>query len=311
MRCIVFTIALFLITSTLFGQLEDNYSLSFDDTISLIHLKIDTISNPINIWKVGTPQKPIFTSASSVPNAIVTGLNNPYPINDTSVFIITNVAYGRGFMELGGTVTLEGEYYVNSDTLTDFGKIEFSPDNGINWIDLINDTILIDTLWQIYWYWEEFSNYPKPTLNGKSNGWNLFWIELKPLGHLFGAKDGDTILYRFTFISDSFQTNKDGLMFDNLHFNDHSEGFEELNYNNIITIFPNPASSKVTILLKDKDKDKKSLIQIFDVNGQCIYYNDHFQGLPIDTENLVNGTYIIRYSNSNRVMMKKLIVFHQ
>ena len=45
------------------------------------------------------------------------------------------------------TAILSGEYYVNSDSLTDFGLIEFSPDNGTTWIDLINDTTYANDLW--------------------------------------------------------------------------------------------------------------------------------------------------------------------
>lgn len=77
---------------------------------------------------------------------------------------MTNIASGLGFT-WPHTVILSGQYFVNSDTLTDFGIIEMSPDNGNTWIDLINDTI---NAYAIQW------NVTKPTLTGNSNGWLNF-----------------------------------------------------------------------------------------------------------------------------------------
>ena len=111
-----------------FSQSSSFYTLDFEDTAALHHLRIDSVSNLNDIWQVGAPQKTIFTNAYSNPNVIVTDTINPYPINDTSSFTIVNVA-GDGFT-YPHTASLIGEYSVNSDTLTDFGTIEFSPDNS-------------------------------------------------------------------------------------------------------------------------------------------------------------------------------------
>src|ERR1700747_2873685 len=56
----------------------------------------DTISNPLNIWQIGSPHKPVFASAYTNPNVIVTDTANHYPVNDTSSFIISHTA-GLGF----------------------------------------------------------------------------------------------------------------------------------------------------------------------------------------------------------------------
>src|SRR5262245_57061736 len=136
MKKLLLSISMLLISSISFAQFYF-YTIDFEDTSSLYRLRIDTASNPNNIWQVGAPQKTVFTSAYSSPNVIVTDTINPYPINDTSSFTIVNIA-GAGYVVVH-TASLFGQYSVNSDTLTDFGMIEFSPDNGTSWYDIVND----------------------------------------------------------------------------------------------------------------------------------------------------------------------------
>jgi len=273
-----------IITSTSFGQALDEweYNMNFDSQSSLQHLTIDTISNQNNIWQIGNPQKTIFTNAYSVPNVLVTDTINSYPINDTSIFIITNVTVG-GF-EYCHTAILAGQYFVNSDTLTDYGKIEFSPDNGTIWIDLLSDTV-------DYLYWET----DKPILTGNSYQWKSFWVNLAELGYNFGVHDGDTVLYRFTFISDSVQTNKDGLMFDDLHFEDWVEGIEEVGFELIKSkCFPNPTKKELTISFNNKQNSNFE-IYVYDILGNEISNsktNSNIVNLSVSEYS--NGTYFYK-----------------
>ena len=62
--------------------------------------------------------------------------------------------------------------------MNDFGRIEFSPDNGISWIDLINDTINTPI-------WGE-----KPVLTGHSD-WTYFSANLAYMG--FDIELGDYV----------------------------------------------------------------------------------------------------------------------
>lgn len=183
-------------------ELDGNYDITFDNNYGLNHLAIDTVSNPNNIWQIGTPQKNLFANAASLPSAIVTDTLNPFPINDTSIFIIKNQALEEGFLQ-PQLVILSGKYYVNSDSLTDYGKIEFSPDNGLTWIDLLNDTIKIDSMWTgsyyqpLYWFWNSHwaTSRERPILTGNSNGWKEFGVRLSDLGPYFNIEYGDTVLY--------------------------------------------------------------------------------------------------------------------
>lgn len=279
-----------------FGQ-SPEYYLNFENSNELQHLSIDTSSDTSNIWQVGSPQKTIFSSAFSLPNVIVTDLLNPYPINDTSVFMITNIA-GGGF-DGPHTATLEAEYSVNSDSTKDYGTIEFSPDKGSTWIDLITTTAYAP-----YFSWPE----PKPILTGNSNGWKHFYVNLAGLGLVFNIQYGDTVLYRFTFITDSIQTNKDGLMFDNFHFIDYQEGIKEVQNDNLISLYPNPTPDLLTVK-RTKSNDKQT-IQILNYSGQVLYENQNFTGEKIETKQLNNGVYLLKYSDTNSFSIKKFIINH-
>ena len=280
-----------------FSQSSSFYTLDFEDTAALHHLRIDSVSNLNDIWQVGAPQKTIFTNAYSNPNVIVTDTIIPYPINDTSSFTIVNVA-GDGFT-YPHTASLIGEYSVNSDTLTDFGTIEFSPDNGTSWYDIINDTFITNHInLQQHWI----------SLTGNSNGWQQFYVNLAPLGPLFNIQLGDTVLWRFTFISDSIQTNKDGLMFDNLYFEDYVEGIPEIQNDNLISISPNPTSNELRIYKSNVSDSQK--VQVLNYRGQVLYDNSNFIGDMIDIRQLPNGIYLLKYAATKYFSVKKFVVQH-
>jgi len=287
MKQLNFTFLLIIIiSSTLFGQLDGNYELEFDNQWGMEHLFIDTISNENNIWQVGQPQKSIFSSAYSSPNVIITDSIHSYPPNDTSSFIITNQA-GAGFY-VPHTVVLAFKYYVNSDTLTDYGKIEFSPDNGTTWIDMLDDAI-----WFYYWPF-----YEKPVLSGNSNGWKNFYINLAQFGYDYGVQYGDTVLYRFTFISDSIQTNKDGLMFDSFSFWDYSEGIDEVVFGIFTSYcFPNPANNNLTI--KFENRFNIIDITIFDIHGKSVFEKQisNENTVELNISELTSGIYFYKLIN--------------
>ncbi|MFI5219600.1 MAG: T9SS type A sorting domain-containing protein [Bacteroidia bacterium] len=296
MKKYLLLIPLMLISAVSFAQF-DFYTIDFEDTASLHYLRIDTASNPNNIWQVGAPQKTIFTNAYSSPNVIVTDTINPYPINDTSSFIIVDVA-GTGYTFVH-TASLQGEYSVNSDTLTDFGMIEFSPDNGTSWYDIVNDTFITNNI---------FMPPGWVILTGNSNGWQPFYVNLAALGPLFNIQLFDTVLWRFTFISDSIQTNKDGLMFDDLHFEDYVESIPEIQNDNLISISPNPASDELRVHRTTVSDSQK--VQVLNYTGQILYDNSNFIGETIDTRQLTNGIYLLKYSDTKNFSIKKFVVQH-
>ena len=271
--------------------------INFDTPLNLNHVFIDNATYPNNKWQIGKPQKKIFKSAYSPKNVIVTDTVNSYPVNNTSVFIIKNVADGGFFTP--HTATVSGYYYVNSDSLTDTGTIEFSPDNGKTWIDLINPG-----MYSSYINWSG----QKPVLTGNSNGWNHFYVWLERLGPLFKIQHGDTVLYKFSFKSDAIQTNKDGLMYDDLGFVDYVEGISKIQNDNLISIYPNPSSEE--LIISETEKQDCPSIQIINSIGQIIYSDNCLKSERINIKQLNDGTYYLKYVNSKKFAVKTFQVHH-
>ncbi len=270
------------------------WDLNFENTPYLNRVLIDTSSNPGNIWQIGHPNKTVFNSAFSFPNVIATDTLNSYPINDTSSFTIIHIA-DLGW-QFNYTIYIDGWYYVNSDTLTDFGYIEFSPDLGSTWFyadSVVNHGCC-------------FSGPEKlPTFTGNSFGWQHFDYCLCTSTPV---NIGDTVLYRFTFISDNIQTNKDGLMYDDLHFDDMVEGIDEIQNDNLISISPNPVSDELRIQ-REKFSENPG-IQILNYTGQILYDNLSLINETINVKQFLNGIYFLKYSDKKYFSVKRFIVQH-
>src|SRR3954469_1937573 len=279
---IFFTAFLICLSIRSFGQM--NYEINFDTPFNLNHLFINPAGSQPNKWQIGTPKKKIFKSAYSSPKVIVTDTLNSYPIKDTAVFIVKNTA-NAGFTT-PHTVILSGRYYVNSDSLSDIGSIEFSPNNGKMWIDLINP----GSSYSSYIHW---SSGIVPVLTGNSNEWKHFSVQLAQLGPILNIKYGDTVLYKFTFRSDAIQTNKDGLMYDNLNFEDYLESVPEIQNDNLISIYPNPSSEQ--LIISEIEKGDCPTVQILNSIGQVVYAENCFQAGTINISELNNGMYYLKY----------------
>jgi hypothetical protein len=293
MKTIV-VIFIFMLSYSIRGNAQpDLYDLNFEDTSQIWRVQIDTNS----CWQIGRPQKPTFSSAYSAPNVAVTDTVNPPPVNDTSFLRIIHVA-SLG-LEVGHTVIIAGKYFVDSDTLSDYGTIEFSPDNGTTWIDLINDTNYSSYIY----IWGQ-----PPVLTGRSNGWNDFWILLSELGPLFNVQPGDTVLYRFSFISDSVQTNRDGLMYDDLHFEDWAEGVAEGRSSSLISVFPDPAEDLVSISYATNGR---GVITIYNASGGLVKQTEHdfsSGSFLFRREQLPAGIYFVEIRDEEKIYRGKIIL---
>ena len=236
------------------------YILDFENTACHNQLILDTLNNKKSLWQIGKPQKEILNSAYSSPNVIITDTINPYPPNTDSHFIVKHLAWD-GFIN-HHTAILAGYYYVDSDSLSDYGSIEFSGDNGNTWVDLINDPEISEhyVLWELS---------EKPILTGNSSGWNYFHVYLSGLTEYFDIEFEDTLQFKFSFLSDSIDNLKGGLMFDDLWFEDWSEGINQ-NSSSYLEAYPNPVSSELRI--KNIDNNYSHCIYcIYNTHGNLLY----------------------------------------
>jgi hypothetical protein len=290
------------LSMNVYSQNYWDYNINFDDSNQFFRITIDTILNPNNNWQIGEPQKTIFNNAYSSPNVIITDTINSYLPSDTSIFIITHVSEGGGFT-YPHTAILSGYYKSNCDSLNDFGLIEFSPDQGATWIDLINDPTYDEYL--------EWST-PKPILTGSTLEWTHFWVNLAGLGEVFNIELSDTLYYKFSFVSDSIIEELDGLMFDNLHFEDWYESINDNSYNHFNSkVFPNPAISNLTIEYDNLQKNTFELT-IFNIDGQEVLskQNSSENKFEINLRDYTSGLYFYKLVNikNNQKSIGKFLI---
>ncbi len=254
-----------------------------DTTNKYFH--IDTTQSS-NIWQLGTPSKFVFDSAYSPQLAFVTDTINTYPNNNTSSFSFV----------VWTDCNASAVYFMhrfNTDTLSDGCVIEYSIDGGTTWNNIINSTYLLgnfysnsDTI---------ASNSNKPGFSGTSSGW---------AGAGFSGFTLDTIVeYRFTFTSDSVNTNKAGWMIDNIiiQTNWYSD-VNEIKENSSIQIFPNPTSNSISIQT-DNSLQFKS-VEIKDVLGKTILSSNQ---TTIDLSKFDAGIYFVEVTTDKGKYVKRII----
>ncbi|WP_276133873.1 T9SS type A sorting domain-containing protein [Polluticoccus soli] len=263
---------------------------------------IDTANYPNNKWQTGKPQKTIFDSAFSYPNAIATDTLNPYPTNDTSVFIVKHTNSIWPFVSV---FSLRFMYKLDIDS-GEIAKIEVSGDSGLHWVNAMTE----DTIYDFFWA------EPKPRLDTSSHEWKAFdvvmsaWRNAAYFQKTYPSYiSADTFLYRFTFISDGVQTNKEGWMMDNFLFQDWVEGVKDLQNNHLVDVYPNPSSGDITIK-NNSTRDHKSVVSIYNLQGQKAYRTENIPSNGQLHLDLPDGLYYLKYSADEQYAIKKITIIN-
>ena len=293
------------------------FSINFNSNDNLNHLYFDTIGNPNNIWQIGIPDKPYLNHPSWF-DGVVTDTVSPYPANDTSSFVIWAIFEPHtihDFMELSA------RYSVNSDTLNDFGKIEFSADLGSSWILISDDTVqYIQGTDTVAWpkmvdpYYGELDAIH---LSGTSTdeftilfyqtdfwGTDFFNFQVDDFQNLFNLSYGDTLLYKFTFISDGNTESLEGLLFDDIYFKQEYPTAIDENEMEKLNIFPNPVSKFLSFPFDI------STIQIFSSDGVLVYTDDYVSTNQICVESLNQGLFFIHVTDLSGNLYSAKFVKH-
>ncbi len=294
---------IFLIPFLIFARVsfaQEEWATTFDPSsyqYVSYHFYTDSLLNPGCKWQIGHPGKSQFDSAFSNPNALVTDTLNTIPSADTSIIFIRHFRMVQPFH----VFVLHFKFRMDGDP-SDRGSIEISPDAGLNWINLLTQ----DSTYQCTWY------SAKPSLFGSTNGWQTFDLNMMSWASGWGIFPinftSDTVLFRLTYITGNHATLHDGWMIDDLQLEDWWEGIPELQNNQLISVFPNPAGDR--IIIKSKANQGDASIQILNSDGILTYENLHFSGDPLDISHFVNGVYILRYSDGINFSIKKFIVRH-
>lgn len=275
------------------------WEITFDPpSVNLNILYIDSINNPNCLWEIGAPNKSVFNSSSSLPNSIVTDLVNAVPSNDTSIFYI-NIPWHN--VSIIHNLELLFAFELDGDS-SDFGRVEITPDKGLNWIDLLTT----DSSYQ-------FHNYGTQSLRGSSGGWLGFDVNMYEWASgisFHGQITADTVIFRFTYFSGNHSNLYDGWNIDDITINDFPwppiDGI--LVYEGIHAIhFPNPADLYIYF---NSDNLKALSIKIFNSSGEIVYFNSHFTEGNICVKDFPNGIYYLQSSSDQSVFSEILLVQH-
>lgn len=286
------------------------------DTISFeiptTNIVMDSPGN--TVWQIGEPHKSFFNTAHSGFNAILTDTANAYPPGDTSSFIYII----RNPFTQTCLTCMEFWHQYDMDSVGDKGIIDASYDGGKSWV-VVSDTNFVENGTGFMWYQDfhsntgEYTNHPLIT-TGRSDGWiksNFCW-------RWFLAVSGDTIiiepdslLVRFTFISDTIQENKDGWMIDDIVCSaidiNFCTGTKEV-YPGHVTVYPNPFSTQA--MVQTDDHFKNATLVVYNSLGQPVKQikNISGQSITLPRDNMPSGFYFLQLAEGYGILKTIKIV---
>lgn len=258
-------------------------------------------SGTANIWQIGAPQKTLFNAPASQPRVIITDSSNTYPVNNTSTF--TFVALN--LLNSPFPYALQWKQKLDMDQGKDGGIVEFSINSGNTWQNAHNNP----NVYQFY----GFQPGNKDTLNtndycfsGTDNVWRDIWLCLAPTI----ANQNDSILFRFTFKSDSVNTNKEGWMLDN--FIAHTtimHPVKEISQIDNIVVYPNITNGIVNVEMKKRAAgDMIQNIELYNGEGKRLEaYGQNYTKVVLDISKYRAGIYYLHVTINNRINKFKVL----
>lgn len=287
-------------------------TISFETPTSKI--LIDTAGG--NLWQIGKPGKTYFDAAHSPINAILTDTLNDYPPNDTSSFIyVMRDPYTQTCM-----TCMSFWHKYDMDSLVDQGIIDASYDAGDSWV-VVKDTF-VNGPSETHMWWEadyhasngNYTSHPLIT-SGKSEGWiqsSFCWQWYLAVNPDSIITNPDSLLIRFTFISDSISTNKEGWMIDDIVTSARREEFctstKESYLDENVTVYPNPFSTE-TIIQSEQDF-KRATLTVCNSLGQPVKQLKNISGQTIilQRDDLPSGLYFLQLVQDYKILKTAKIV---
>ena len=138
---------------------------------------------------------------------------------------------------------------------------------------------------------------------GNSLTWKNFEVSLNEY------IDNPFVQIRFRFDSFGPWTIKNTKLFniDNIQINFTHTGIEkyEFSYFKDLLIYPNPTNGLIEITTF---QDKSYEINVFDMNGKIVFQQTKFQDGSLDLSSLQKGSYMVKISNDQHSVAKKIII---
>lgn len=294
MKRYLFSLLLFPVC--LFSQ-PDHYQY-FDgaDTSSYnsIIISIDTLNG--NVWQVGKPQKNIFDSAATFPNAIVTDTINYYPINDSSYF---EFYFDNSWWQFG-ILALQWKQKLDFEQGSDGGIIEFSLDKKQTWQNAFNNPYVYN------FYGYNLSNAQLLTSNGVAaftgtdSTWKDIWLCFSAS---FLQASADTTWFRYKIYSDSSNTQNEGWIIDNMILRlTIAHTIDEKKSEKYLNVYPSITNGKLNIeTIKLQEFHIIESMQLVNIEGKTV---EEFGVCPtkfwIDISHHPDGIYFLKVKTNKK-----------
>ncbi len=266
-------ITFLIVTDSLNSLGQNNLTIcnSFDS--SSVYLKIDSSAN----WEIGKPTKLVFNNSYSDTGSIVTSLDSSYLSNDTSVFYVSffDSIYGSIPNYLGSysPIQLSFTHRFITDSIFDFGSIEMSFDGGDKWYNVLSNEHNASYYYQNYHFFENTGDtiYDSIVITGNSGGW-VHSVINKEVSHIIWNDNvfPDSIIFKFSFISDSLGVNE-GWQIDDICLSmDYFTSTNKIKYNPKIEVFPSPTSDIINVKIHPAGNQQEFMLELYDVLGRMV-----------------------------------------
>lgn len=267
-----------------------------DFTTPCTYLEIPNTAN--NLWQRASSQKSILNHTGKV---MITDSTQFYPTSNTSTFEVHWPAWDQYPMSL----ILSFHHSMDSDSLMDGGIIEVSRDHGTTWTNAIEDQTNMLFLSQ------ELYGSSDTLFTGEKGFSGTFvdrftqieWIWMFPIKDM----PEDTMYYRFRFISDTVDHQKEGWMISDLNFSyaDLGTGIQELNAFDF-SFAPNPSHGMIQI----ECATEANRAVLSDLNGQVKSEEILGNKKVLNYSGLSQGVYFLRLSTAdgNFSRTKRIII---
>lgn len=288
-----------------FRQYFDGADTVYNQGSSNTSLRIYFDTDTSNIWQVGQPQKRLFDTAATSPNALMTDTINFYPANNRSSFELKILPWTNW-----GVFALQWKQKLDMDMALDGGIIEYSVDSGNTWINVFNNPYVYN-----YYGFSPSNVDTLPTgdvaFTGTDTTWKDIWL---CFSMPWISQFNDTIRFKFTFQSDSVDNDREGWMIDNLvaRLTMLHTVSNDIKIQKYVTTYPNPASDIIHIETQ-KLQEYHIIEQMTLINsiGQVV---EKWNNIPtkfyIDVSKYPNGNYYLKVKTNIKSEVVPIIIKH-
>lgn len=266
-----------------------------------IIIELDTSAG--NIWQVGTPSKVIFNSAATLPNALVTDTLNNYPAGNFSQF---SFKFFDNYYRNANLVAVRWKQKLDLEKGRTGAVVEFSRAGG-PWENIFNNP----NVYRFYGY--AFQN--KDTLfngqyafSGSDTVWRDIWV-------CFLRKAGDSSVakMRFTFVSDTGVSGKEGWLIDNMLVQaTFAHTIKSVGEEQNSKVYPTYSSGQLIVeASRASQNEYVRTVQIFSTDGRLVQqYNGQDFRMILDISALPSGPYQVRVGTSSGNEVFPIILQH-